>query len=161
MTDVDFSSTQLAILILLRAPDRYNKINSDIPGNLHLIKELFAIWSTPLGKELLSDLNFEPDNFGPYDETINLALKNLQDAGYVNVSKKGKANQISITAKGRDIAETFSQRIKEEILTLFKYTKVNYNHLNSEILLDRIYSAYPEYTTNSISKIAEKYKSEA
>jgi len=161
MQDLNFSSTHIAILVLLRAPDIEGNKFASIPGRIHLIKELFAIWKTPLGNDLLDELYFEPDNYGPYDETIELALSNLRDAGYVNINKIGKSNQINLTDKGKDISDRYWNQIRGEIVNLFRYTKINYNHLSSDQLLDKIYSAYPEYTKNSISKIADKYRIEA
>jgi len=158
--NLNFSSTHIAILVLLRAPDREENKFSSIPGIVHIIKELFVIWKTPLGKDLLDELYFESDNYGPYDETIELALNNLRDAGYVNITKIEKLNQINLTDKGKYISNQYWNTIRGEIVNLFKYTKINYNHLSSDQFLDKIYSAYPEYTKYSISKIADKYRIE-
>lgn len=134
--------------MLLRAPDIEGNKFAQILGRPHLIKELFIIWKTPLGNDLLDELHFEPDNSGPYDETIELALNNLRDAGYVNINKSGKPNQINLTDKGKDISDRYWNQIRGEIVNLFRYTKTNYNHLSSYKLAKKIYSAYPEYIIN-------------
>jgi len=157
--DVNLSATQLAILTLLRSEDIKGTKYSPIPGKTHIVKELFAIRKTDLGADLLSELKFEPDNYGPFDETIFAALDGLRDAEYV-VFDSSSTNyvKISLTDKGKESSDMFWNILKDDIKSLFKYVKINYNHLSSEKLLERIYSAYPEMTVNSISKVAKKYR---
>lgn len=154
----ELSPVQVAILTLLRAKDINGEKRAPIPGMTHLVKELFAIKMTPLGDRLLPDLNFEPDNYGPFDETISAALQDLSQAGLVGLDSAGKHVRIRITSKGKDLTEKIWENLKEEIISLFTYVKINYNHLSTNALLDRIYCAYPEMTKNSISKVAKKYK---
>ncbi|MCG7847844.1 MAG: hypothetical protein MIO93_01505 [ANME-2 cluster archaeon] len=157
--DFDLSATQLAILTLLRSEDIKGKKYTPIPGMTHLVKELFVIQKTDLGANLLSDLKFEPDNYGPFDETIFAALDGLKDAKYVNLNSSSTSYiKISLTEKGKELSDMFWNRLKDDIKSQFKYVKINYNHLSSEKLLERIYSAYPEMTVNSISKVAKKYR---
>ena len=49
--DFNFTPTQRAILILLVSEDKEGEKYSAIPGRIHLIKELFAICQTSLGKK--------------------------------------------------------------------------------------------------------------
>lgn len=154
----EFSPIQLAILVLLKAQDIYGKMDSPIPGKTHLVKELFAIKMTPLGSRLLKDLSFEADNFGPFDETIYAALDDLSSAGFVSLEDTGSYVKIKLTKKGQEIVDTVWGNLREETISLFKYVKINYNHLSSNELLDKIYSAYPKMTKYSISKVADKYR---
>lgn len=156
--NVPFTSTQIAILILLESEDKNGQKYAPIPGRTHLVKELFAISQTELGSKLLSELKFEPDNFGPYDETIFAALDSLKDAGYVNYETSTRNNRIKLTEKGKEISDRLWLKLKDDIKVLFAYNKINFNHLTSEQLLDKIYSAYPDMTINSQSKVAERYK---
>ena len=157
--DVNLSATQLAILTLLRSEDIKGKKYTPIPGMTHLVKELFVIQKTDLGANLLSELKFEPDNYGPFDETIFAALDGLKDAEYVDFNSSSTSYiKISLTEKGKESSDMFWNRLKDDIKSQFKYVKINYNHLSSEKLLERIYSAYPEMTVNSISKVAKKYR---
>ncbi|MBA7476657.1 hypothetical protein ES707_12050 [subsurface metagenome] len=156
----ELNPTQMAIVTLLRAPDVNGKENSPIPGLTHLVKEIFALTNTELGSELLDELCFEPDNFGPFDETVYAALDNLKDAGVVAIEPNNKRTTIKLTSKGKKIAEELWGKLKDDIVFLFSYTKMNYNHLSSDDLLDKIYAAYPEMTKYSISKVAEKYRTE-
>lgn len=149
---------QIAIITLLRADDKNKLKYSPIPGFTHLVKELFAIKKTKLGNKLLDELRFEPDNFGPFDEAIYAALEELKNVNLVSVNTTNKNSQIKLTISGREISDQIWAKLKGEIASLFTYTKTNYNHLSSEELLERIYAAYPEMTTYSLSKVAIKYK---
>lgn len=159
MNETDpFTNTQRAILVLLNSEDRNNKKYSPIPGRIHLVKELFAIRQTKLGESILRELNFEPDNFGPYDEAIFAALDDLVESGYVAIGGTPQRSKIGLTDKGKKVSDVIQSRLKEDIKSLFTYTKKNFNHLSSEKLLDKIYSAYPKMAVNSKSKIAQKYR---
>jgi len=155
---VEFTPTQRAILILLNSEDRNGIKYSPIPGRIHLIKELFAICQNDLGKKILPELKFEPDNFGPYDETIFAALDSLRDSGYVSFDNTSNSVKIQLTNKGKEVSDNLWVRLRDDIKILFSYTKRNLNHLSSERVLDKIYSAYPEMAVNSMSKVAEKYR---
>ncbi len=154
------SSTQLAIITLLKAKDFKGLDYAPIPGNIHLVKEMFAIKNTDIGNQLLNELNFEPDNFGPFDETIFAALDDLKDAGLVEYFHSENSNNIKIklTKKGENLAEQMWGKLREDIKTVITYVKINYNQISSEKLLDKIYSIYPEMAINSLSKVAKKYQ---
>jgi len=154
----ELSPAQIAILTLLKSKNINGEENSPIPGMTHLVKELFAIKMTPLGNKLLSDLSFEPDNYGPFDETIYVALEDLSHAGLVGLENTGSYVRIKLTNKGQILVDTIWKKLKNDIVSLFTYVKINYNHLSSYELLEKIYSAYPEMTKYSISKVAEKYR---
>jgi DNA-binding PadR family transcriptional regulator len=157
--NLELSPVQLAIIVLLRSEDIKGNKYSPIPGKTHLIKELFAICKTELGEKILKDLKFEPDNFGPFDESIYAALDNLKEAGYVEFDPASSHYvKISLTKKGRQESDNVWKVIKDDIKFLFTYVKTNYNHLSSQKLLEKIYSAYPEMAVFSKSKIAEKYR---
>ncbi|MDP3104623.1 MAG: hypothetical protein Q8M95_08445 [Candidatus Methanoperedens sp.] len=152
------TSTQLAIIALLKAKD-INKIDSaPIPGNIHLVKEMFAIQNTDIGNQLLDELNFEPDNFGPFDETIFAALDDLRDAGLVENVQSKNNTIIKLTKEGEQLAEKIWDKLREDVKAVITFVKVNFNHISSEKLLDRIYSIYPEMAKYSISKVAKKYQ---
>jgi DNA-binding PadR family transcriptional regulator len=155
----NFTPTQLAILVLLRAEDIKGNEYSAIPGKTHLVKELFAVQKTALGEKLLPDLKFEADNFGPFDETIYAALDSLRDAGFVTFDSSSSSYvKINLTNKGKETSDYFWKKLKDEVKSIFKYVKINFNHLSSENVLERIYASYPELTVNSLSKVAEKYR---
>ena len=156
---VNLSPSQLAILVLLRAEDIKGNEYSAIPGKTHLVKELFAVQKTTIGEKLLPDLKFEPDNFGPFDETIYAALDSLRDAGFVTFdTSSNNYVKINLTDKGKEISDYFWKKLKDDVKSIFKYVKINFNHLSSENVLEKIYAAYPELTVNSLSKVANKYR---
>ena len=158
MDPKELSQVQIAILTLLKSKNINGIANSSISEMTHLVKELFAIKMTPLGETLLSDLSFEPDNFGPFDETIYVALDDLSQAGIVGLDRTGRNTKIILTNKGKELIDQIWNNIREDIISLFTYVKINYNHLTSDKLLEKIYQAYPEMTKYSKSKIAEKYR---
>jgi len=154
-----FTPTQMAILMLLKSEDIHGIEYSPIPGRIHLVKELFAISQNNLGKKLLPELKFIPYKFGPFDETIFAALEGLRDGDFVSFDVSSSNNsKIKLTPKGIDTSDALWDRIKDDVKTLFVYTKKNFNHLSSERVLEKIYSAYPDMTVNSQSRIAEKYR---
>jgi len=158
----NFTTTQRAILVLLRSQDKNHKSYSPIPGNLHVVKELFAIHQTDLGKKLIPELKFEPDNFGPWDETIFDALDALRDGGFISFdATTSRHRRIELTEKGKVVSDDLWNRLKDDVKDLFYYAKANFNHLSSEQLLKKIYSAYPEMAQNSISKVANEYRSQS
>lgn len=154
----DLTPAQLAVLALLKAPDAKGRDGASIPGRIHLAKELFAIQTTPLGKRLLPELEFEADNYGPFDEVVFAALDTLQDAGLVEFETSDVASRIKLTARGRQFVDEVWRRMKEEVRTLLGYVKSTYNDLSSTELLHKIYAAYPELADNSISPVAQKYR---
>ena len=158
MNTEDLTTTQISILTLLRARDKNGDVNTPIPGRIHLIKELFAVHSTNLGKQLLNELHFEPDNYGPFDETIFAALDDLHNAKLIKFVTTDKYSKIQLTSEGEQLAKVIWQRIHPEVQDLFSYVKINYNHKSSQAVLEEIYSAFPHMTKNSISRIAEKYR---
>jgi uncharacterized protein YwgA len=152
------TSTQLAIITLLKSKDITGIDFAPIPGNIHLVKEIFAIKNTDIGKQLLDELNFEPDNFGPFDETIFAALDDLNNAGLVeHVQSKG-GSKIKLTKEGEHFADAIWKKLREDVKAIITYVKMNFNHISSEKLLDRIYSVYPEMAKYSLSKVAKKYQ---
>jgi DNA-binding PadR family transcriptional regulator len=156
---INLTPTQLAILVLLRAEDIKGNAYSAIPGKTHLVKEIFAIQKTAIGEKLLPELKFEPDNYGPFDETIYAALDGLKDAGFVTFdSTSNNYVKIALTEKGKETSDHFWKKLKDEVKSIFKYVKINFNHLSSENVLEKIYAAYPELTVNSLSKVADKYR---
>lgn len=158
MNITDLTSTQLAIITLLKAKDITGKESASIPGNIHLVKEMFAIKNTDIGNQLLDELNFEPDNFGPFDETIFAALDDLKDAGLVEYVPSKGGNKIKLTEDGEHFADAIWKKLREDVKAIITYVKLNFNHISSEKLLERIYSVYPEMAKYSLSKVARKYQ---
>lgn len=152
------STTQLAILALLRAKDDNNIQYAPIPGMTHVVKELFAIKKTNLGNDLLDELSFEPDNFGPFDETIYAALEDLNSIGLIEVDSMKSSKKIRLTRRGEKVSDEIWDSLRDDVKGLISYVKINFNSLSPEGLLDKIYAAYPEMTVNSKSRVALRYR---
>ena len=101
----DLTSTELAILALLRTQDINGKDYAPIPGRIHLVKEIFAIRETNIGRQLLDELEFEADNFGPFDETVFAALDELSDANLVGFTPSKGHSKIVLTDQGKHISD--------------------------------------------------------
>lgn len=154
----DLTSTQIAIIALLKAKDINGIDSAPIPGNIHLVKEIFTMKNTELGNQLLDELNFEADNFGPFDETIFAALDDLKDAGLIEFVLSNDSNKIRLTDEGKHLADEIWKKLRNDVKAIIAYIKVNFNHISSEKLLDKIYSVYPEMAKYSLSKVARKYQ---
>ncbi|WP_321504248.1 hypothetical protein [uncultured Methanoregula sp.] len=154
----NLSTTQLAILSLLRAKNKNNIEYAPIPGVTHVVKELFALKNTKLGNDLLDELKFEPDNFGPFDETVSAALEDLNSIGLIKVDMIGSSKQIALTQKGKELSDNIWTMLDDEVKGLISFTKINFNNLSTEGLLEKIYALYPEMTVNSKSRVALKYR---
>jgi len=156
----DFSDAQIAILLLLRSENRRGDKYSSIPTKMHLQKELFAIQQTPLGRIMLSDLKFEALDYGPYDEAIVTALNDLANAGYVILEQTSNNSvKTSLSHKGKSETDDLWDQTRDDVKSLFTYTKKTFNNLTSEQLLEKIYAAHPDMTKYSKSKVAQKYRS--
>lgn len=154
----ELTSTQVAILMMLKAKDAEGTDSASIPGRIHLVKELFAFQKTDLGKVLLSELKFEADKFGPFDESIFAALDELTDARLVTSVASENYSKIQLTPNGKELANEIWKKVKPEIKELVIAIKGMYNHKSSEAVLKDIYAAYPEMAKNSVSKVARKYQ---
>lgn len=156
MQITDLTPVEVGILSLIRAPDRNGQEWAPIPGRIHLVKELFAIQRTKLGEKLLPDLSFEPDNFGPFDETIVAALDDLEDGGFVRIVDTRTRGLITVTEEGRAVADEIWAKMNETAKSLVVYTKYKFNHLSSQDVLRQIYSAFPAMAKASQSPIAKE-----
>lgn len=157
----DLTPTQVGILALSKATDKGGREAAPIPGRIHLVKELFAIHSTPTGGKLFPDLRFEADNFGPFDEAVFQALDELQDAGLLKQVPVDSRQEIRLTESGKALADQLWTKLKPEVRDLVSFVKVNYNHRSADAVLHEIYAAFPEMTKNSVSPVADKYRTKA
>jgi len=144
----DLSPLEELTLLLLEAPSRKSGGRDPIPGRTHLAKELFLLWKSPVFASQLKSVRFEPGRFGPWTEAISVAMDELVSRDLVSVST-GKASVIRLTAGGAKTAEKLWITLSPERRAVLTDVKSNLNPLSTEGLLDRIYSAYPEYAVSS------------
>lgn len=134
MNSNELTSTQVAILMMLKAKDIEGIDSAPIPGRIHLVKELFAFQKTDIGSVLLSGLKFEADNFGPFDESIFAALDELVDARLVTSQVSHDFSKIKLTNAGEELANGIWKKVKPEIRDLITVIKGTYNGPVAKVL---------------------------
>ena len=82
----------------------------------------------------------------------------LTSFALVKFVKLNGHSKIELTEDGKHIANEIWKNLRSDIKTIIEYVKVNFNHISSEKLLDKIYSLYPEMAKYSVSKVARKYQ---
>jgi len=145
----NLTETQKYALLLLSANNF-----EPIKGKLWYQKELFLLSKN--NEELADDADFEPDFMGPYSETADEELEQLESAGVVE--KKG--NKLKLTGLGQEIAKIISKNTSAEEKEMIEDFKDVLNDLTEDELLGFIYFTYPEMTEESIKieKIQPKRK---
>lgn len=136
------------LLALLFAPSRGRRADP-VFGRTILTKLVFLLWKNPVTGSILADeMRFEPYDFGPYSEWVDVALSELGSRGLVS-QEPGKATKIALTREGTREAHTFFDALSTEQRAVVEDVKENFGTLSTATLLERIYAAYPEYATES------------
>jgi len=145
----NLTETQKYALLLLSANNF-----EPIKGKLWYQKELFLLFKN--NEELADDADFEPDFMGPYSETADEELEQLESARVVE--KEG--NKLKLTVLGQEIAKIISENTSAEEKEIIEDFKDVLNDLTEDELLGFIYFTYPEMTEESIKikKIQPKRK---
>lgn len=145
----NLTETQKYTLLLISA-------NNQVPikGNLWYQKELFLL-SKNLG-ELAEDTDFEADFMGPYSETADEDLQQLEFAKVV--SRDG--NKLKLSNLGQSIVKIINEHTNRDEKEMIEDFKDILNDLTEDELLGFIYFTFPEMTTESIKiqKIEPKRK---
>jgi len=146
----NLTETQKYTLLLLSA-------NNDEPikGKLWYQKELFLLSRN--SDELAEQTDFEADFMGPYSESADEELEQLEFAKVVE--KEG--NKLKLTELGKDVAKILEKNSSEEEKEMVEDFKSELNDLTEDELLGFIYFTFPEMTKESvkIEKIKPKRKS--
>jgi hypothetical protein len=135
-------------LLLLAAPSSGNRTREPIPGRTHLAKELFLLWKNPIFSNSLRTVRFEPGRFGPWTEAIAVALDELRFRDLIRQSA-GKSSLLALTDRGTSLAEDLWTAASPAERAILTDIKTNLNSLSTGALLNRIYSAYPEFAVAS------------
>ncbi|MGP8321090.1 MAG: UPF0175 family protein [Methanosarcinaceae archaeon] len=145
----NLTETQRYTLLLISANDQV-----PIKGNLWYQKELFLL-SKNLG-ELAEDTDFEADFMGPYSETADEDLQQLEFAKVV--SRDG--NKLKLSNLGQSIIKIINEHTSRDEKEMIEDFKDILNDLTEDELLGFIYFTFPEMTTESIKiqKIEPKRK---
>lgn len=145
----NLTETQKYTLLLLSA-NNYEPVK----GKLWFQKELFLLAKN--SDELAEQTDFEADFMGPYSESADEELEQLEFAKVV----ENEGNKLKLTGLGRDIAEILGKNTSDEEKEMIEDFKSELNDLTEDELLGFIYFTYPEMTTESIKieKIKPKRK---
>ncbi len=135
----NLTETQKYTLLLLSA-----KNYEPIKGKLWFQKELFLLAKN--SDELAEQTDFEADFMGPYSESADEELEQLEFAKVVE--KEG--NRLKLTGLGRDIAEILEKNTSDEEKEMIEDFKSELNDLTEDELLGFIYFTYPEMTRESV-----------
>jgi uncharacterized protein YwgA len=137
----DLNNAEKMLLMLLAAQSQ-----RAVPGNLWTQKEMFL-----LAREFPSleeYLEFEPHLQGPFSETVNNLLENLEYMGLAERTRTG----IQLTGTGEELAQSILDGTDEDIIREIEETKESLNDLSKSELLAYVYHKFPKMTTNSVEK---------
>lgn len=145
----NLTETQKYTLLLLSA-NNYEPVK----GKLWFQKELFLLAKN--SDELAEQTDFEADFMGPYSESADEELEQLEFAKVV----ENEGNKLILTGLGRDIAEILGKNTSNEEKEMIEDFKSELNDLTEDELLGFIYFTFPDMTTESIKieKIKPKRK---
>lgn len=145
----NLTETQKYTLLLLSA-NNYQPVK----GKLWFQKELFLLAKN--SDELAEQTDFEADFMGPYSESADEELEQLEYAKVV----ENEGNKLKLTGLGRDIAEILGKNTSDEEKEMIEDFKSELNDLTEDELLGFIYYTYPEMTRESVKfeKIKPKRK---
>ncbi len=145
----NLTETQRYTLLLLSAND-----DEPIKGKLWYQKELFLLSRN--SDELAEQTDFEADFMGPYSESADEELQQLE---YAKVVEK-EGNKLKLTGLGKDVAKILEKNSSEEEKEMVEDFKAELNDLTEDELLGFIYFTFPEMTKESIKieKIKPKRK---
>jgi|CXWL01.1.fsa_nt_gi uncharacterized protein YwgA len=137
----NITDIQSMIILLANADD------VPIKGRTWLQKELFLL--SERIEKLREDASYEADLMGPYSDTVEEELLNLEKIGAISID----SNKISLTKNGKDVARALEQKESKQIMEYIHDYKKFLNDLSEDELLCFVYSAHPEMTEESV-----KYK---
>ncbi len=145
----NLTEIQKYTLLLLSAND-----DEPIKGKLWYQKELFLLSRN--SDELAEQTDFEADFMGPYSESADEELQQLE---YAKVVEK-EGNKLKLTDLGKDVAKILEKNSSEEEKEMVEDFKAELNDLTEDELLGFIYFTFPEMTRESIKieKIKPKRK---
>lgn len=136
------------LISLLYAPGARGRIAEAINGRVILAKLLFLLWKNPVTHPLLEEVHFEPYDYGPWSDWIDVSLDELTLRGYVT-QEPGEATRIALTARGIQEGRQVYQALDADRRAVVEDVKANFGSLSTDALLERVYAAYPEYATAS------------
>jgi len=134
---MDFSPVQAFLILLLGSRN-----GEPVKGKTWLQKEMFLITKNTGLKE---EVYFEPHFYGPYSETVDTELENLEILGLA-----AENGEIRLTGKGKEVYANLLKIASPEKLGLIGEIKEELNDLDEDELLAYIYFSYPETTKEAV-----------
>jgi len=135
--EIELSPVQAFMILLAGVRNRKH-----IKGKTWLQKEMFLIAKNTKLKEML---DFEPHLYGPYSETVDVELENLEVMGLLE--ENGNSQW---TEEGRKYYKKISEKASRQILDLISEIKEELNDLSEDELLAYIYFGFPETTEEAV-----------
>jgi uncharacterized protein YwgA len=124
-------------------------------GKLMLVKQVFLV-AKEIEPSLERRLNFFPYDLGPYSKVLAEAVDTLVKNGLIEVQGSGGDYIFTLTTKGKEIAESASQRMSQENRELLERKRRAWDQLGYRGIVRLVYTRYPEYTGKSrIIKLTE------
>lgn len=132
----ELNDEEKIIIYSLGALDR-----APLRSKIKLHKLLFLF--SNVFKDYRELLEFDPHLFGPYSETINYLIEDLEKLELIEI----RGSQYILTDKGWEIYNKF--RPKKELLSVLEDFKEFLNDLSDDEILAFIYVSYPNYIGES------------
>jgi predicted HTH domain antitoxin len=137
------NTAEKLVLLLLDAQN-----GRAIPGNIYAQKEMFLLADKLPSDELLSYLDYQSYFQGPFSETVNNIIEDLEYYGAASRDRSG----IRPTKKGQAAANLIKGGTNDRVQSNIKEVKDLVNDLSKDELLVYVYYNYEEYTTESLEK---------
>lgn len=135
----DLSDLGVAIVHLLYAGGI-----TAIRGDVRFQKEMFLI--ADYIERVREEAQFIPHIFGPYSESVEIALEDLISLGLVRKS----GNAYILTLEGVQVWEKIKSAFSDDESGAIEDYKAFFNDMSSDEILLFVYVTYPEYTQESV-----------
>lgn len=135
----DLSDLSVAIVHLLYAGGI-----TAIRGDVRFQKEMFLI--ADYIERVREEAQFIPHIFGPYSESVEIALEDLISLGLVRKS----GNAYILTLEGVQVWEKIKSAFSDDESGAIEDYKAFFNDMSSDEILLFVYVTYPEYTQESV-----------
>lgn len=116
--------------------------NAPIRSKIKLQKLVFLI--SNVFKEYKDLFEFEPHLYGPYSETLEYIVQDLEKLGLIEIER----SKYKLTKKGFDLY--LQLKPKKELMNVVEDFKDFLNDLQDEEILAFVYVSYPKYISESI-----------
>lgn len=163
-------SSRKLILALLYVPGK-SKDKEPVEGITRMEKMIFLLTSDHF-RDIFSELNYKPDNFGPFSDKLADQIENLVDLKLISRSK-GKNPELAdefnyyytetkipdkfeLTMYGEALAKEIFAQLTDEERNKIIHVKEKFNTIPLDALLSFLYNTISEEWLEH-SKIKDKY----